>query len=29
MVRHPYKKDSKRDPNSENYPFRVLGVAAQ
>ena len=24
MIRHPYKKDPKRDPNSENYPFDCL-----
>ena len=22
MVRHPYKKDPKRDPNLGGYPFR-------
>ena len=21
IVRHPYKKDPKRDPNLENYPY--------
>ena len=26
MVRHPYKRDPKRDPNLENYPIcRLLG----
>ena len=22
ILRHPYKKDPKRDPNFENYPYR-------
>ena len=27
-VRHPYTKDPQRDPNSENYPNRVVSKAA-
>ena len=26
IVRHPYKKDPKRDPNLDNYPFICLFI---